>query len=293
MISKPISKFYQEQNNRGIGPRGPDGRFIRSPSKPKRATVIESDSESETTLMDTESPKTQDPPMTTTTSGSFGRGRPKLVRDRKSTSSPQTTAHHTPGALTIVATNLTDTEVDRAIEDAKQADQELLIRHENGKEFTDNKTNSHTQKESFKNSDLELASNLSSSTEIDTEEKEPVRRSKRLTKTNPIIRHNNPICHNYRKHRKKTEFGNNTESTTCTTGGERRRSLDRSEQKIQTLRPMINRNKQTCQERSTVHHTLDQWRNNRHNRKDHIPIGQTSTNCRGGNVEDRRTELRN
>ena len=34
MISQPISKVYQEQNNRGIGPRGPDGRFIRSPSKP-------------------------------------------------------------------------------------------------------------------------------------------------------------------------------------------------------------------------------------------------------------------
>ena len=293
MISKPISKSYQEQNNRGIGPRGPDGRFIRSPSKPKRATVIESESEPETPLMDTDSPKTPDTPMTTTTSSSFGRGRPKLVRDRKSTSSPQTTAHHTPGALTIVATNMTDTEVGRAIEDAKQADQDLLIRDENGKVLTDNKTNPYTQKENFENSDLELASNLSSSTEIDTEEKEPVRRSKRLTKTNPIIRYNNPICHDYRKHRKKTEFGNNTESTTCTTGGERRRSLDRSEQKIQKLRPMTNRNKQTCQDRSTVHHTLDQWRNNRHNRKNHIPIGQTSTNCRGGNVEDRRTELRN
>ena len=67
--------------------------------------------------MDTESPKTPDPPMTTTTSGFFGRGRPKLVRDRKSTSSPQTTAHQTPGALTIVAPNMTDTEVDRAIEE--------------------------------------------------------------------------------------------------------------------------------------------------------------------------------
>ena len=99
--------------------------------------MIESGSESETPLMDTESPKTPDPPMTTTTSGAFGRGRPKLVRDRKSTSSPQKTAHHTPGALTIVATNMTDTEVDRAIEDAKQADQELLIRDENGKVLTD------------------------------------------------------------------------------------------------------------------------------------------------------------
>ena len=59
MISKPISEFSREQNNRGIGPGGPDGRFIRSPSKQKRAMVLESDSESETPLMDTESPKPQ------------------------------------------------------------------------------------------------------------------------------------------------------------------------------------------------------------------------------------------
>ena len=186
-----------------------------------------------------------------------------------------------------------DTEVDRAIEDTKQADQENLIRDENGKVFTDNNTNSYTLKDNFENSDLELASNLSSSTDFDTEEKEPVRRSKRLTKTNPIIRYNNPVCHGYRKHRKKTEFGNNTESTNCTTGGERRRSLDRSKTNIQTLRPILNRNGQTCQERSTVLHTPDQWRNNHHNRKHNTPIGQTSTNCRVGNVEDRRTEFRN
>ena len=182
---------------------------------------------------------------------------------------------------------MTDTEVDRAIEDAKQADQEILIRDENGKVFTDNITNSYTQKDNFENSDLELASNLSSSTEIDTEEK---RTRAQIDKTNPIITYNNPICHDYRKQRKKTEFGNNTESTNWTTGGERRRSLDRSTTTdIQTT----NRNKQTCQERSTVHHTLDQWRNNRHNKKQYTPIGQTPTNCRGGNVEDRRTEFRN
>ena len=188
---------------------------------------------------------------------------------------------------------MTDTEIDRAIEDAKQAAQEILIRDENGKVFSDNNVKPYTLKDNFKNSDLELASNLRSSTEIDTEEKEPLRRSKRLTKTNPIIRYNNPICHDYRKHRKKTEFGINTESTNCTTGGERRRSLDRSKTSIQTLRPINNRNRQTCQERSTVHHTSDQWRNNRHNRKYNTPIGQTSTNRRGGNVEDRRTESRN
>ena len=291
MISKPISEFSQEQNNRGSGPRGPDGRFSRSPSKQNRVTVIESDSEYETPSMDTESPKTPEPPANATVKGTFGRGRPKLVRDRTNSNSSQTPT--TPGALTIVAKNMTDTEVDRAIEDAKQADQEILIRDENGKVFTDNNTNSCTLKDSFENSDLELASNLSSSTEYDTEEKEPIRRSKRLPKTNPIIRYNNPIWHDYRKHRKETEFGNNTESTNCTTGGERRRSLDRSKTNIQTLRPINNRNGQTCQERSTVHHTSDQWRNNRHNRKYNTPIGQTSTNCRGGNVEDRRTEFRN
>ena len=68
---------------------------------------------------------------------------------------------------------MTDTEVDRAIEDAKQADQEILIRDENGKVFTDNNTNSCTLKDNFENSDLERASNLSSSTEIDIEEKNP------------------------------------------------------------------------------------------------------------------------
>ena len=43
-------------------------------------------------------------------------------------------------------------------------------------------------------SDLELISNLSSSTEMDLDRKEPnLRRSKRLRKTYPIIRLNNPL----------------------------------------------------------------------------------------------------
>ena len=101
-------------------------------------------------------------------------------------------------------------------------DQNLLIRDENGEVFTDNDTNSNTLEDNFENLALDLASNLSSSTEIDTEIKESIRRSKRLTKTNPIIRYNNPFCHGYRKHREKTEFGNNIESTNRSTGGERR-----------------------------------------------------------------------
>ena len=187
---------------------------------------------------------------------------------------------------------MTVTEVDRAITDAKHVDQELLIRDENGKVFTGNNANQNTLEDNFENSALDLARNLSSSTGTDTEEKEPIRRSKRLTKTNPIIRYNNPICHDYRKHRKKTEFGN-TGSTNSTTGGERRRSLDRSDTCIQTLRPIANRNKQSCQERSTVHQKLNQWRNVRHNKNSNTTIGQSPANSRGGNIEDRRTLTRN
>ena len=73
--------------------------------------------------------------------------------------------------LTITATNMTDTKVDRAIEDAKSADQEFFIRDENGKVFTDNNTNSNILEDNLENSDLELASNLSSSTGTDTEKK--------------------------------------------------------------------------------------------------------------------------
>ena len=136
--------------------------------------------------MDTESPKTPEPQaITTLKTGTLGRGRPKLVRDRISPNSPQ--AATAPGPLTIVTANMTDTEVDRAINDAKHADQELSIRDENGKVFTDNNTNPNTLEDNFENSDLDLASNLSSSTEIDTEEKKPKRRSKRLTQSLDII----------------------------------------------------------------------------------------------------------
>ena len=58
LISKPIADFNQELNNRGFGPRVPDGRFIRSPSKQKRAMVIESEDDSEPPLMYIVSPKT-------------------------------------------------------------------------------------------------------------------------------------------------------------------------------------------------------------------------------------------
>ena len=192
----------------------------------RRAMVIDSEDDLETPLMDLISPKTPESPNTTVTKrGSIGRGRPKLIRDRTSTSSPQTTPDNNTtqgsnmGPLTIITTNMTDTEVDRAIEDGESAEQEIFIRNENGKVFTDNKPHPSTVEDILENSDLDLASNLSSSTEIENEEKEPIRRSKRLTKTNPIVRYNNPVCYDYRSHRRKAEFGSHTESNGRWTGG--------------------------------------------------------------------------
>ena len=68
-------------------------------------------------------------------------------------------------------------------------------------------------------------------------------------------------------------------------------TVNRSQNKILTLRPNNNRDKQNSQERSTVHHKLDQWRNNnRHIRKQESPLAEISANSRRrGNVEDRRT----
>ena len=186
------------------------------------------------------------------------------------------------GPLTTVTTNMTDTEVDRAIEDAKSADQEVFNRDENGKVFTDNKPHPSTFDDTLENSELNLASNLSSSTEFETEEKEPIRRSKRLTKTNPILRYNNPICHVYRSHRRKAELGPRTEPNGRRTGGGRQQPLNQSQEKIQMLRTVNHRNTYNSRERSTAHQTLDLSSNNRQNKMQNAPIGGSSANSRGG-----------
>ena len=60
-ISKLITDFDQDcNNNRGTGPRGPDGRFTRSPSKQKKVYIIESDNEPETPPPETSSPTALD-----------------------------------------------------------------------------------------------------------------------------------------------------------------------------------------------------------------------------------------
>ena len=273
LISKPIETFEQESNNRGTGPRGSDGRFVRSPSRQRRTMVIDSEDGSEAPLMEWANQKTPESPNTTVTKkGSLSRGRLKLIRDRNSSNSPQTSPDNNPtqgsstGPLTITTTNITDTEVDRVIEDAKIADQEVFIRDDNGKVFTDNKTQPSPFEEILENSELDLASNLSSSTEIEIEENEPIRRSKRLTKTNPIVTYNNPTYHDYRSYRRKAELGTHTESNRGRTGGGRKH-LNQSQDKIKTLRTANHRNIYNSRERSTAHQTLDQWRNNRHSEK--------------------------
>ena len=68
------------------------------------------------------------------------------------------------------------------LDEIEKLRKEIFIRDENGKVFTDNKPHPSTVEDNLEKPDLDLASNLSSSTEIETEEKEPIRRSKRLTK---------------------------------------------------------------------------------------------------------------
>ena len=63
---------------------------------------------------------------------------------------------------------MTDTEIDRAVDDAKQASEDFLIREE--KVFK-NVTSLPNRREenSFENSEIDLASNLSSITELETD----------------------------------------------------------------------------------------------------------------------------
>ena len=127
-ISKPVSEI-QEPNNRGTGPRGPDGRFTKSP---RTFNIQDPDNESEDT--EPESPVAVTPKK----SGTIGRGRHmKLVRNRSSPASPggssPTVQSQTFGPMTIVTEHMTTEAVNRAIEDAREADAELHLKDSSGK----------------------------------------------------------------------------------------------------------------------------------------------------------------
>ena len=126
----------------------------------------------------------------------MGRGRPKLVRNRQSSDSPG--GHHKQasrkqlldlGPLATVAENMTNEDVDRAIEDAEKDNTEIHIKEIKGKVFQNKYETPKRGEEEEKvgkmheNFQLELRSNLSSSIEIEQETKEQnLRRSKRLKK---------------------------------------------------------------------------------------------------------------
>ena len=178
--------------------------------------IIETESKPEAPPMETESPETN----ANFKKSTFGRGRPKLIMERTSPGSPQSGPDKIPaldgntGPLTMSMDHMTETEIHQAIQDTKCADQEFLIRDGNGKVYTDPSINPKTTEDNLETSELELARSLSSSTEIETdiktEEEQTILRSKRLTKTNAIVRNNNPMYHDYRKHRKKAELGQYT-----------------------------------------------------------------------------------
>ena len=106
-----------------------------------------------------------------------------------------------------------------------------------------------------------------------------------------MVRYITPVCHDYRKHREKTELGNRTGSIGSRTGEGGQHPINRPPNHNQTLRPNTNRDNQNSEERLPVHRTLDQWRNYRHKGKRSVPIVRPSVNSRRGNVEDRRTHL--
>ena len=89
------------------------------------------------------------------------------------------------GPLTINAEQMLESDTEQIISDTQQSGQDEHIKDINGKVFN------------TIDSDQDLARNFSSSTEIDKETQNlpetNLRRSKRLTKTNPVIRLNNPV----------------------------------------------------------------------------------------------------
>ena len=218
--------------------------------------------------------------------GTFGRGKPMQKRERSGSSSPHNTPGDTnksTGPLTITTTNMTDTEINRAINDAKQANEELFSRDENGKVFNNNNTFPNTGTEnSF---DLDFANILSSSTELETdvkhEEEKIVRRSKRLTKTNPIVRYNIPVCHDYRNHRRKAELGRNTGSNSNRYGN-KQPELNPTADNKQTSRTEERCDKNQREDRLPVHKHRDHWRNYRHREATQNPIGQLTANSERG-----------
>ena len=166
-------------------------------------------------------------PPTIKRPGTIGRGRPRLTRDHIAPASDNTPGkqHNTgTGTLTINTDQMSESDIDQTIKDSTQSGQEIQIRDNSGKVLF---FNNEKIENKLDLSELELASNLSSRTEIEKDieqlENANLRRSKRLTKTNPIVRLNNPVKQSdYRKHSKTTQPVTTLRMLTGNAGARRR-----------------------------------------------------------------------
>ena len=104
-----------------------------------------------------------------------------------------------------------------------------------------------------------------------------------MTKTNPIFRYSNPICHDYTKHRRKAEFGSETGSNGY---GDEQPQLIQTTDNNSTSRTNTHRVNHEREVRLPLYKSMDQWRDHRHTEIRQNPIGRTTTNSERGNVED-------
>ena len=248
--------------------------------------MIESDIEPETSPVETNSPSPLDQSDNATVKRTtYGRGKPlKLIRDRQNSSphqSPPGGSNNT-GPLTITAANMTDTEIDRAIEDARQANDELFIRDDNGKVFEELTSFPKTGEENnFENSELDLASNLNSSTVLEADikhgEEKTIRRSKKPTKPTPLLN----IIIQY-----VMITGNTVERLNSEVPNQMEPQLNRTTDNRLTSRANNHRDNHKSEDRLSVHKQLDHWRNYRHTVEEQYPIGRTTANGERGNEEN-------
>ena len=101
-------------------------------------------------------------------------------------------------------------------------------------------------------------------------------------KTNSIIRYSNPVCQDYRKHRRKAELGSDTGSNKHEN---KQPQLTETADNNQTSGTETYRDKHMCEDRLSVHKMTDHWRNRRHTGTTQNLISQTTANsevdCRG------------
>ena len=212
LISKPLKNSFQEKSKRGKGPRRPDGTFgtmpaiaetIKEPETPreeiqKEKTPDRSDTEEILSPNDIKSS-----PDWGHKSPGMGRSRRALIRNR-----PRNPFRSEPGCSKnsinrpnfLSRGELVDTITKENDKDGSMNLSKILENLDipGGREIE-----SEINNEPDNNID-NSSENKHDSNEIETRvEGIPERRSKRLTKTNPIIRLNNPIITSYRNRDKQ------------------------------------------------------------------------------------------